>query len=227
MINVLGVAFERRPGAGSSPAHQAFALLEREGWEPEHARLRMLVAPCRWWGSAELIMEAASGADAVVLFGSRKARQRALVARFARNEAKANAADGAGYFWPGSALAPGAVPLVPAPYCAYRLARAMEMAGLPSKPTVACDRYVYNHCYYRLLSETRMPPAMLVRMPLSVESARAEGLSAHVNRMQIVAGAAAALSFVAAAVEAERTPIMTAKGNEADGAGAGQVKLAS
>jgi pyrrolidone-carboxylate peptidase len=194
--------------------------LEREGWEPDAARLRLLVVPCRWWGASELIADASAGVDAIVLFGARKARRRALVARFACNQAKANAADGAGYCWPGSALSPGAADTLHPPFCAHRLARAMEVAGLPAKPAPGCDRYVYNHCYYRLLSESDTAPAMLVRLPVSIESARHDGGDAgHVNRMQIVAGVAAALSFAAAAAEAARVPPV--------GPSAGMVKLAS
>ena len=203
MINVLGVAFERRPGERSSSAHQAFALLECEGWRPEEALLTTLVVPCQWWGAADAILEAAANADAVILFGARKARRRALVAQFARNEAKA-AADALGDRWPGPRIAPGSAPLRAGSLCPFRLARAMGLAGLPAKPTVACDAYVYNHCFYRLLGDPNAPPSALVRLPLSVESARDEAIAGHVNRMQIVAGVAAALCFAAAAAEARK-----------------------
>lgn len=202
MVNVLGVAFERRPGAGSSPAHQAFALLEAEGWQPEQANLRLIVAPCRWWGVAEMVADEAAGADAIVLFAGRKAKRRALVARYARNEAKAHAVDSAGLRWPGAELAPTAAAALGVTLCPFRMARAMELAGLPAKVTAGSDRYVYNHSLFRLLARPTAPPTALVRLPVSLESARQDGQRGHVNRMQIVAGVAAALSMAAAAVEA-------------------------
>lgn len=205
MVKVLGVAFERRPGRSSSPAHQAFALLEREDWQPEHGSVRLIVAPCRWWGVAEMVAEEAADADAIVLFGARKAKRRALVARFARNEAKPHAVDSAGLHWPGAELAPSAGAVLGSTLCPFRLARSMELAGLPAKVSVSSDRYVYNHCFFRLLSRPTCPPVALVRLPISLESARRDGELGFVNRMQVVAGAAAALSMAAAAAEARHT----------------------
>lgn len=205
MVNVVGVAFAQRPGVRSSPAHQAFALLESEGWQPDNASLRLVVAPCRWWGAAELVAEEAQGADAIVLFGARKAKRSALVAQFARNEAKPRARDEAGFQWPGAEIAPGAPPVLHATLSPFRMARAMELAGLPAKAAITSDAYVYNHCFFRLLAARGAPPTALVRLPISLESARRDGAVGYVNRMQIIAGVAAALTVAAADAEARRT----------------------
>ncbi len=201
MVNVLGVAFERRNGEVGSSAHQAFALLDSEQWQPMAGTFRMLVAPCRWWGAAEFVLEHAADTDAIVLFGARQGRRTATVARFARNLANRKI-DNAGYKWPGAVLAPGQPSALPATLSSERLARAMELAGLPAR-TAHGDRYVYNHCFYRLLS-TEAPPTALVRLPMSLETGRCVGERGFVNRMQIVAGVAAAISFAAAAGEPPR-----------------------
>lgn len=206
MVKVLGVAFAARQGGWGSPAHQAFEVLEREGWQPQTGSLELMVAPSRWWGALQAIETAAGGYDAVMLFGKRGRKTRARVARFARNESRGDLHDDAGFCWPGGAVAPGGPLVIGATLAPERLALAMELAGLPSKASAKSDGYVYNQCFYRLLANAAAPLLGLVRLPQSIENARNQGRLAHANRMQIVAGVAAALSFAAAAAESRAAP---------------------
>lgn len=213
MVKVLGVAFSRPPGVSSSAAHQAFELLMRENWELDGAALSLIVAPCRWWGAVEMIEAAAEGMDAIVLFGSRGPKQKAHVARYGRNEARRRM-DEAGLRWPGHELAPRAAFVIPATLSADRMAQALQLAGLPAKTVIRGDRYIYNHCFYRLLARSAAPQVALVRLPMSLEAARADGRIGYVNRMQVVAGVASALAFAAAAADARNTearPAMPAR----------------
>ncbi len=198
---MLAVAFAPPAWAASSAALEALELLKREHWRPIGAEVEYLAAPLCWWRAAELVLERSRANDAVILFGARRGLGAMKIARFARNEA-APLADDYGQTWPGRLLDPIG-PAVRAPSLdARRLERALALTGARVRSDADGDGYIYNRCFYALLAAPNAPPAALMRLPISVESGRREGVAAQLNRIEIAAGVAAALAFAAAAGEA-------------------------
>jgi pyrrolidone-carboxylate peptidase len=205
MVKIVGVAFAFSPSDGrrACSGRQAFTALKLDGYAPAGADLSLLVVRELWWEAADLIEGAAEGADAVVLFAPGLRTDGADVARYARNEADASLRDASRMRWPGSELIPGGPAVLASSLSAAGLARAMELSGLPASDAALVDADVANRCFHAVLARTRAL-AGLVRLPRSLESARAQGERGAVNRMQILSGVRAALAFSAAAVEARR-----------------------
>jgi hypothetical protein len=201
MIRVLAVAFAPEPGRRASAAQQAMAVLRVEHWAPRGCDLRFLTAPWGWWGTTELIAGAARGVDAVVLFGPTDHLD-ARVARYPVNEADPELIDAMGLRWPGRVLAPGAPPLLPTAVRADALAAALEMAGLAAVAD-ASSRCVANRVCFDLLIERPDRPTAPVLLPLSLEAARGDRASGP-NRLDLICGMQAALTFAAAAAETAR-----------------------
>jgi pyrrolidone-carboxylate peptidase len=203
MINLLAVAFEPPPWAASSAAHQALAVFEQEQWSPKGAALRMIVAPCQWWGAAEAIGLAARGMDAILLLGAQRGEMHVSVTTRALNRANPRLADASGLLWPGSVLAPRAKEVLESNLDSSALIEAFRSGGVSSLAGVA-DAYVYNRVLYALLTRESDLPVALARLPLSVESARAERKSALYNRLEIVESLRAALTWMAADIASQR-----------------------
>lgn len=196
MINLLAVAFEPPPWLKASAAQQALAVFEQEQWSPEGAALRMIVAPCRWWGAVEAIEPAMRGMDAIVLLGAQRSEPHASVIARAHNLADPHVPDAQTYLWPGQQISPRSVSVLHGGLEGEGLAEAMAAAGLSATPSVR-DDYVYNRAFYTLRLRQPNVAMSLVRLPLSIESARAEGRVGAFNRLQIVEGLRAGLSWMA------------------------------
>lgn len=203
MIRVLAVGFAPEPGRAASAAQQALAVLRVEGWTPPGAALRMLTAPCAWWGATDAIAEASGAADVVMMFAATPGHA-ALVQKYARNEADPDRADALGLRWPGAVLAPGSPHVLPASLRADALAAAIRFSGLDAKAAADGCRYVANRAFYELRAQAPAKPIGLVLLPLSLEAARREGVSGGPTRLDILGGVRAALSFAAAAAELGR-----------------------
>ena len=193
MSSVLGIAFEPERAGLRAPGLDALEVLAVEGWAPEGAALCMARAPWRWWGAVEAVEQAASGADAIILFARSPDPHVALTSSTASNAARPGARDAVGAEWPGPWLSPGGAPWLQSPLSSERLARAIAFAGAPAQldtPGAAC---VANRCLYWLMSRRPATPVALVRLPSPDEG----GYSAQ----QALLAAAVALSFAAAAAE--------------------------
>jgi len=203
VTSLLAIAFAPEPGRRTSAAQQALAVLRVEGWAPTGARVRFLDAPCAWWGATEAIAEAARGADAVVLFGAADGAE-AVAPRYARNEADPARVDVDGRRWPGAVLAPGGPSVLATSLPAAGLARALSFAGLPAEAPAQACRFVPNRCLFALGQKLPALTAGLVLLPLSLEARRQEGRTGGPNRLEILAGVRAALTYAAAFVELRR-----------------------
>ena len=209
MINLLAVAFEPPPWAASSAAHQALAVFEREHWSPPDAALRMIVAPCQWWGAAEAISLAARGMDAILLLGAQRSEPQVAVTARAQNRADPRRADISGLYWPGAVIAPGGQAMVESVVELGALMNAFRLGGV-SVLNDALDAYIYNRVLYALLSQKPLLPIALARLPLSVESARAECKCAIYNRLEIVESVRSALCWMAADLAKQRDKLALA-----------------
>lgn len=203
MINLLAVAFEPPPWLKASAAHQALAVFEREHWSPPHAALRMIVAPCQWWGAADAIELAARGMDRILLLGSQSGDMQISVTARAINRASPKRRDASGQSWPGSVLAPGGLASFESQLDAAALAHAFS-AGEVRAAVRAPDDYIYNAAFYALLRRNPRTSIALAHLPLSIESARAERKFAIYNRMQLIESVRGALCWMAASARAQR-----------------------
>jgi len=193
MSVVFGIALCQTPDYPGEPAAEALALLEGEGWAPAGATLTVRAVTERWWGGADAVADVASAARALVLFA--RTDDRAQIVAAARNDARADARDALGYFWPGAILVPGGPARRESSLSAGRLAHAFTLVGVPCALAADAGGGVANHCFYRLLLDPDAPPAALVLLP------RAHTPQAHLCNLL---AAATALTFAAAAVAAPR-----------------------
>lgn len=200
MVRVLAIAFAPEPGRRASVAQQALAVLKVEGWAPQGAAVRFMTAPCAWWGAADVIVEAAQSANAVILLGATEA-ETAQAPRYARNEADPNRADALGLRWPGGVLAPGAPLVLRTTLPAIGLAQALTFAGLPTEAPAEACRFTANRCLFDLALRAPETPSGLVLLPMTFEAGRQEGLPGRATRLDVLAGVRASLTFAAAAAE--------------------------
>jgi pyrrolidone-carboxylate peptidase len=119
------------------------------------------------------------------------------------NRANPRLTDASGLSWPGAILAPGGAAALESALDVSALIEAFRIGGVSSLAS-APDAYVYNRVLYALLTRDIALSVALARLPLSVESARAERKSAIYNRLEIVESLRAALCWMAADINARR-----------------------
>lgn len=196
MKRLLAVAFAPAPGRRASAAQQALAVLGVERWAPPGVELLFLTAPWSWWTGTDLVLEAADAADAVLLLSAAPG-DIAEVADLALNAADGQR-DGLGLAWAGRILAPGGPDHLEATLPAAGLTRALNAAGLATTLRGTCGAGPDNRCLYALLDAAPERPAGLIRLPTSLEAARAEHLpETGPSRLTILAGVQTALSACA------------------------------
>jgi hypothetical protein len=201
MIRILAIGFGPEPGQRMASAQGALTLLAAEGWSPPGAALDVRVVARRWW-PVDPVVPGRSACDAVLLFSESGREDIALVAQFARNAADPYLDDAAGYRWAGGAIAPGGRETYASTLRPQALARAIELSGIPTQATAQCDRGIANKTFFDLLASNCA--AALVRLPISVETARADGRRAQFNRAEIVRSVQAAIGFAAASAIMQR-----------------------
>jgi len=198
VIRILALGFGPEPGQRSASAQGALTVLAAEGWAPQGAHVDVAVVPRRWWPDEPVATQAH---DCVVLFSECGRDDNALVARFARNVADPRIVDAAGYCWAGPKIVPRGEEEYASGLEPYALARALELAGLPAQATSDCDAGIANKTFY-MLRAARLRCA-LIRLPVTLESARAQGRRALINRCELLQGVQAAITFAVAAAEVE------------------------
>jgi pyrrolidone-carboxylate peptidase len=110
----------------------------------------MALAPLAWFAGASAVLDAADGADALILIDAARGGPDLAVIAAAANRADPRLPDAVGDHWPGDVLAPGGAARLAAGLDATVFARALTLAGLSVALSEPRDAGVANHCLYTL-----------------------------------------------------------------------------
>ena len=172
---LLITGFGPFPGAPTNPTAEVVERLVEQAWAPRGARVRALVAPVRWSGSAETIDEAVreSGCDGALLLGvAGKAREFRVEMR-ARNHADRRRPDSDGKHWRNEKIDPTGPAVARSTAPVAEMVRAIQDAGFPSVASSDAGDYLCNFTLYRLLTGVGegayAPPIGFLHVPRVIE----------------------------------------------------------
>ena len=151
---LLITGFGPFPGAPTNPTAEVVERLIAQAWAPRGARVRALVAPVRWGGSAEMIDQALreSGCDGALMLGvAGKAREFRVEMR-ARNHADRRRPDADGKLWRNAKIDPTGPAVARSTAPVVEMMRAIQDAGYPSVASSDAGDYLCNFTLYRLLT---------------------------------------------------------------------------
>jgi pyroglutamyl-peptidase len=151
---LLITGFGPFPGAPINPTAEVVERLIGQAWAPRGVRVRGLVAPVRWSGSAETIGDALrdSGCDGALLLGvSGKAREFRVEMR-AQNHADRRRPDADGKTWRNDKIDPTGPAVARSTAPVADMVRAIQDAGFPAEASSDAGDYLCNFTLYRILT---------------------------------------------------------------------------
>jgi pyroglutamyl-peptidase len=156
MSRILIAGFGPFPQAPDNPAAQTVRQLSEERWSPPGAQAAYAILPTTWVGAVSTALEAAQGADAILLIGVAVGAAGFRVETRGRNVAGMGKADAEGQTWPSGMIDPDgpAERLAPAPIQAMR--DAIADAGQPVILSDDAGDYLCNFTFYRTLAAQPM-----------------------------------------------------------------------
>jgi pyroglutamyl-peptidase len=151
---LLITGFGPFPGAPVNPSADVVQRLIDQAWSPRAVRVRALVAPVRWSGSAETIDEALreGRCDGALLLGvAGKAREFRVEMR-ARNHVDRHKPDADGKLWRNEKIDPTGPAVARSTAPVAEMVRAIQDEGYPSVASSDAGDYLCNFSLYRLLT---------------------------------------------------------------------------
>lgn len=172
---LLITGFGPFPGAPVNPTAEVVQRLIDQSWSPRGVRVRALVAPVRWSGSAETVDEALreSRCDGALLLGvSGKAREFRVEMR-ARNHADRRRADADGKMWRNEKIDPTGPAVARSTAPVAEIMRAIQDEGFPAVASSDAGDYLCNFTLYRMLTGAGegmdAPPVGFLHVPHAIE----------------------------------------------------------
>ena len=150
---LLATGFDVFPGAPENPTAWAMGELQREGWQPQGARLVTAVLPVRYdaWQAVAKPLLAREKPQAVVAFGLSAKTTGFTLESTARNCVAPDRADFLGVHWKGDRIALGGVDIYPSSLPFVDIVRNLQANNLPFVRSDDAGDYLCNMLFYNLM----------------------------------------------------------------------------
>lgn len=217
---ILATGFSVFPGAPENPTSWAMAELEREGWQPEGARLTTRTLPVRFdlWERELRPLLAATKPDAVVAFGLSAKTTGITLESTARNRVAKERPDISGACAASVYVADDGAEVLPTRLPLRDISECLRAADVPIVRSDDAGDYLCNLLFYRLIEHAAAGgPAVagFLHVPyLDTQIARlaaAGGAPAHgatLSESQLVQAVKIVVECCAKAVRSARTAIV-------------------